>query len=100
MLLRYAVRILDRHHVVVAALRIDPVAGRDHAVGGHGGNHVVHHVLCGETDQAGLLAVDVQLDSWVVQILRNVDAAHIGHRFDLLGEILGQRVGSIHVRWS
>ena len=92
-----AVRILNRHHVVVAALRIDPITRCDHAIGGHGGNHILHHILGGEADQAGLLAVDVQRKAWVVNILRNINAAHIRHRLDLLGEFLGKRVSSIHV---
>ena len=83
-----AVCILDSHHVVVAGLWIDPVTGGDHAIGGHGGNHVLHHILGGEADQAGLFTVDIQGNSRIVQILGNVNAAHIWHRFDLLGECL------------
>jgi len=64
-----AVGVLDSHHVVVAALGIDPVAGGDHAVRCHGSNDVVHHVFSGEPDEAGLLAVDVQLNPREVQIL-------------------------------
>jgi hypothetical protein len=92
-----AVCILDSYHVVVAGLRVDPVAGGDHAIGGHGGNHVLHHVLGGESDQAGLFTVDIQGNSRIVQILGDVNAAHIRHRFDLLGEGLGQCVGAMHI---
>src|ERR1035438_4329400 len=92
-----AVGVLDSHHVVIAALGIDPVTGGDHAVRSHGGNHVVHHVLGREPDQAGFLAVDVQLNPREVQILGDVDAAHVRHYFDLLGETSGQSVGSMHV---
>lgn len=61
-----SVGILDRDQVVVAALGIDPVAGRDHAVRRKRGDDVVHHVLGGEPDQAGSLAIDVQREAGIV----------------------------------
>ena len=40
------------------------------------------------------LAVDVQREPGIVDALRNVDAAHIRHRFDLRGQLRGQSVGA------
>ena len=45
-----AIGILHGHHIVVAALWVDPVAGRDHPVGSQGGDDVVHHVFGREAD--------------------------------------------------
>ena len=52
--------VLHGQHVVVAALRIDPVARRDHLVRGQRGDDVVDHLALIEPELAGALAVDVE----------------------------------------
>ena len=81
-------RILDRQHVVVAGLRIDPVAGRDHAVRGERGDDVVDHFLLIQAELAGAGPVDVQSERWVVQVLRNVGIRDSAYRADLRGKLL------------
>ena len=65
--------ILNGEHVIVAGLRINPIARRDNAVRGKSRDYVVDDILGRQSNQAGSLAVDVHFKPWVLQILRNED---------------------------
>ena len=52
-------RVLNRQHVIVSGLWIDPVTWRHHAIGGHGGDDAVHDRLGRQSLQTRLLPVDV-----------------------------------------
>ena len=71
-----ALRILHGQHVVVAGLRIDPEAGRDHLIGGQRGDDVVDHFALVEAQLAGAHAVDIELQRRIVDVLRNEDVRH------------------------
>ena len=90
--------VLHRDHVVVAGFRIDPVTGRNHAVGGERGDHIVDHLLGREPDQAGALAVDVQLAGRGSQCFAGCRrCATLGMPLNLGGQLLRQSIGSVHV---
>ena len=72
--------VLHGHHVVVAADRVDPVAGSDHAV-----------------DEAGFLAVDAELDAGVVDVLGNIGGADLREGTNLCGQLLGETIGLVDV---
>jgi hypothetical protein len=76
--LHLALGILHGQHIVVAALGIDPVAGRDHAVGGERGDDVVHHFALIQAQLAGAGAIDIEAQRRVVDVLRRVDVGHAG----------------------
>ena len=80
--------ILHGQHVVVARLRIDPVAGRDHAVGRERGDDIVDYVLRRQADEAGPLAVDVELNAGVLQILGYIDVRDALEGPDFFGDLL------------
>src|ERR1700741_2158482 len=70
------VEILHRQHVVVPALRIDPVARRDHPIRRQRRDHVVHYVFRRQPQQTRLLAIDVQLQPRIIDVLRDQHVAH------------------------
>src|ERR1700733_3590329 len=55
--LNLSLRILDREHVVVPGLRINPVTRSDHAIRRHGCDDAIDNRLWGETFEACLLTV-------------------------------------------
>src|ERR1700733_6438698 len=80
-----SVRVLHRDHVVVAGLGIDPVARRYLAVRGHGSDDIVDDVLCRKADQAGPLTIDVECNTGILKVLRDIEIAHVGHSLYLCG---------------
>ena len=89
--------ILHRQHVVVAGLGIDPKAGRDHLVRRQRGNHVVHHFALVQAQFAGSHAVHVELQSRVVDILRDEHVRDPGNGFDLRGKLQRRLIGVLLV---
>ena len=71
-------RILDREHVVVAAARIHPEARGDHLIRRERRDHVVHDLALVEAEIGGALAIDVEPQRRVVDVLRDVDVADAG----------------------
>ena len=91
-------RILHGQHVVVAGLGIDPETGRDHGVGSERGDDVADHFLLREAEFGGAGAVDVKLQSRVVDILRHVDVADAGNPANLAGQVGGERISGFEIR--
>ena len=81
--------ILNRQHVVVAVLGIDPVARRDHLVRSERGDHVADHFALIESELAGARAVHIEPQRRIVDVLRN---ENIGDTVDR--RICGGQVGS------
>ena len=53
---------------------------------------------CAESPiRLALLAVDIQRNAGIIEVLRNIDAAHVGHGLDLRGQLLGERISAAHV---
>ena len=69
-------RILHCQQIVIATFGIDPVAGGNHPVRGQGGDDVIDHFFLAESDQTGPLAVDIDAQRWIVNILRNQNVAY------------------------
>src|SRR6185437_7585898 len=63
-----------------------PVAGRDHAVGGERGDDVVNDLALIEPQLRGALAVHIELERGVVQVLRDVYVADAAQAADLPGQ--------------
>ena len=80
--------VLHGEHVVVAGVGIDPIAGRDDAVGGERGDDVVDHVFRREADERGALAIDVELQAGIFKVLGDVDVADAGEAAKLLRDVL------------
>src|SRR5246127_5262932 len=87
--LNLRLRVLDGQQVIVSGLRVDPVARIDPAVRRHGRDHVIDNVLGRQTFEAGLLTVDVEGKTGVIDVLRNQDIADAVHFPKSLGELLG-----------
>src|SRR6267154_6517390 len=73
--LHLAFGILHGQHVRIATFRIDPVVRSDHAIGSQRGDDVVHDFFLRETQLAGLLAVDIQLQRGIIDVLGNQHVA-------------------------
>ena len=73
------VGVLHGEKVVVAAVRIDPVAGGDHAVRSERRNHVVYDVCRRQAKTGSHLTPYVELNTWIVEVLRNQHIADIVH---------------------
>ena len=80
--------VLHGEHVVVAGVGIDPVAGRDDAVGGERGDDVVDDIFGREADERGALAIDVELQAGILEVLRDVDIADAREAAQLLRDVL------------
>src|SRR5262249_60848044 len=89
--------ILHRQHVIIARFGIDPVAGRDHLVGVERGNYVVDHFAGGESEAGGHLAVDVNFEGGIVEVLRDEDVAYTFHTANLCCQLLGCLVGGLQI---
>src|SRR6201997_3020285 len=63
--------VLDGQQGGVSGLWVDPVARIDHAVRRHGGDHVIYNVLWRQTFETGLLTVDLDGETGVIDVLRN-----------------------------
>src|ERR1017187_6103342 len=96
--LHLALGILRGQHIVVAALGIDPVAGRDHTVGGEGGDDVIHYFALIQPQFAGSGAVDIEAQRGVVDVLRSVDVSHAGNFANPRGKFDREIVRFLHVQ--
>src|ERR1017187_10504047 len=96
--LHLALGILHGQHIVVAALGIDPVAGRDHTVGGEGGDDVVYYFALIQPQFAGSGAVDIEAQRGVVDVLRSVDVSHAGNFANPRGKFDREIVRFLHVQ--
>ena len=90
-------RILDGEQIIVAALGIDPIARRDHPVGGQRGDEAVHHFLCAQAQFAGALAVNVNLQRRIIHVLRHQHVADARQGARLLGDLGGDVVRRLHI---
>src|SRR5262249_59236129 len=91
-------RVLNGQHIIIAGLRIDPEAGRDHLVRSEGRDHVVDHLPLVKSELARPDAVHVELQSRVVDILRY---KHVGYAFNLAdagGKLQGGVISLLHIR--
>ena len=86
-------RILHREHVVIPILRIDPVAGSDHAVRGQRRDHVVDGFLGRHSHASSHFAVDVELNAGIVEVLRNEHVAHATEPAHLASDLGRSLVG-------
>ena len=68
-------RILHGEHVRVSTFRIDPIVWGDHAVGSKRGDHVVDDFFLRKAEEPGLLAIDIQFERGVINVLGNEDIA-------------------------
>ena len=89
--------VLHSDHVVVAGFRVDPVAGCNHAVRGERGDDVVHDFLLRQPHHAGSFPVDIQGQTRVIQILRNINFIDVCDLTDLVLQIAGDRHRPFHV---
>src|ERR1019366_7876223 len=80
-------RILHREHVVVPILRIDPVAGSDYAIRGQGSDNVVHCFLGGHPHTSSHFAVDIELNTRIIEVLRNEHVARATEPTHLLSDL-------------
>ena len=90
-------RVLDRQHVAVARLWIDPETRRDHAVRRESSDHVVDDVSRRNPQKASLYAVDIQFQSWIVEVLRNENIVDRTELLQLGGRRLRNVVGLLQV---
>src|ERR1700728_5412116 len=81
-------RILTCEHIVVAGLRIDPVAGGDHSVRSHRRDDTIDDGLRGQAFEACLLAIDVEGETWVVDVLRDQNITYTTESSHLLRKLL------------
>jgi len=91
------IRVLHGDEVVVATVGVNPEAGRYHAAGGERGDHIVDDFLRTQAHHAGSLSIDIQLQTRIVNALRNVDIAYVGHSVNLGGQRGRKLVGLVHV---
>ena len=90
--------ILHGQIVRIAVARIDPEAGRDHLVRSQRGDDVLHHFPLAQAELARAHAVDVQLQSGIIEILRDEDVGHAADFADLAREIESQFVVALKIR--
>ena len=95
--IEHMVGVLNGYQVVVACLGVDPISRRHHSIGSQSGNYVVHYVLRREADQARTFAIDIQRQPRIVEVLRDVDTAHVGESLDFLRYISRQLERAMHV---
>ncbi len=67
---------LDGEVIVVSALAIDPIVGRDHVIGIERGDDIIDHIFLRKAQLAGMHAIDVEPQGWVIHVLRNIDLAN------------------------
>ena len=91
------IRILHGEHVVVSAARIDPVTRRDDAVRSQRGDHVVDDFFRRQPELARLLAIDVELEAGIVEVLRNQDVAHAARAAQFLRDLFGDLVRFVRI---
>ena len=90
-------KILHGEVIVVAALAIDPIIGRDHVVGIERGDDVVHYIFLRQPQLARMYAVHVEPQRGVVHVLRNVDLADAMHLAKTSGQILRDAINLIQI---
>ena len=88
---------MHREHVVVAGFGIDPVTGSDHAVGSESGDDIVDDIARGKAKQAGLLAIDVEFQSWEIDGLWDQHVADKLGAFELQGEFARDAVTFVQI---
>ena len=86
-----------RQKIVVAAVRIDPDARRNHLVGGEGRDDVRHGLLLRQAQFARAGPVNRDSQRWVIEVLRNIYVRHAAALPYLAGDLLCQRVVGIYV---
>ena len=91
-ILHVALPILDGQQVIVPALGINPIARGNHAVGGQRRDQAVGDLLGAEPQLAGALAINVNLQSRVIHILRDQHVADPGQGAHLAGDLAGDVV--------
>ena len=91
-------RILHGYEIVVAAVRVDPVAGGDHGVRSQRGDQVVDDFLRIQAQFAGPGAIHIHLQRGIIHILRNVDVRNSGNRAELPRQILRDAIVALQVR--
>ena len=87
--------VLHGEEVVVAVVRIDPVTGSDHAVGGERGDHVVYHIAGSQPQPRRHLTSHVELQAGIIQVLRNQHIAHVVHGSQLPGHFAGHGISGM-----
>src|SRR6266704_3799831 len=90
--------ILSGQKIIVTGGGIDPITGRNHLVGGQSRDDVLYDFSLIETQLAGMSAIDVELKSRIVEILRREYVTHSRQAPDLAGESLSDGVISIQIR--
>src|SRR6266478_473880 len=89
--------ILHGQKIGVAAFRVDPVVGGDHAVGGQRRDYIIDHLPLRQSQLTGFLAVDVELECRIVHVLRDKHVTHAWEKTRLRGDFRGNRITGIHV---
>ena len=78
-------------------MRIYPITGRNHAVGGQRRNQAVHQFLGGQAQFAGAFAVDVDFQGRIIHVLRHQNIADARQHARLLGDLGGDFMRRLHV---
>ncbi len=92
-----AFRILDGEEIIVATFRVNPIARRNHLVGSQRRDDVANNFFFVQAELGSAQPVNVQLQCWIIHVLRHEHIADARQRPGLLGNVRRDFVGAVHV---
>src|SRR5437588_3680662 len=89
--------ILHREQVIVPTLGINPVTRSNHLVGSQSCNNVIYDLLLAEADQAGSLAINIDAQRRVIDVLRYLQVYYSLEFANSVRDLGGGGVGFVEV---
>ncbi len=89
--------ILHGDEIIVAALRIYPIARGDHGIGGKSSDEVIDNLLGVETQFGSSPAVYIYLEGGVVHILRDVNIGDAWNGLEFPSQVLRDLIGLFEI---